>query len=70
VSGRALVVLRDRRAFEGEAKLVGGGIAVTVDGRERRLHGAVGSGRFAYGQPGVRTFPLDLIREIRWEAVA
>jgi hypothetical protein len=66
VSGRALVLVRDGRVFEGETRLVGGGIAVTVNGRERRLHGAVGSGSFVYGKAGIRTFPLDLIREIRW----
>jgi hypothetical protein len=62
-AGRALVLLRDRRAFEGDVELRER--YVTVNGRHRWRTGA-NYREVVYGGRSRWTFPLGVVREVRW----
>jgi hypothetical protein len=61
--GQALVLLRDRRAFEGYAQLRDR--YVTLTGRQTWRTGA-DYRRVVYGGRSRWTFPLGVVREVRW----
>jgi hypothetical protein len=62
-TGTALVLLRDRRAFEGQVELRSRYVAVA---ERQRWRTGPNFRLISHGRRGAWTFPLGQVREVRW----